>query len=53
MPSALAFLEFLRDRGSSTLLQAVPDRRPLDLDDPDDLSEDHPLADEPPAASVR
>jgi len=39
MPSALAFLEFLRDRGASTLLRSVGDRHrdeELDLDDLDE-----------------
>ena len=56
MPSALAFLEFLRDRGPSTLLQPLSERRALDLDahESEDLSDDddHVLADEP-AASAR
>jgi len=39
MPSALAFLEFLRDRSASTLLRSVGDRHrdeELDLDDLDE-----------------
>lgn len=51
MPSALAFLEFLRDRGPSSLLQPASERRPLELE-PDNLSDEHTIADEP-AASAR
>jgi hypothetical protein len=46
LPSALAFLEFLRDRGASTLLRpssAERRRPPLDSDsDSDDLGDDPP-----------
>lgn len=50
MPSALAFLEFLRDRGPSTLLQSASERRStIELDS--DLA-DASRSDEP-AASAR
>jgi len=39
MPSALAFLEFLRDRGPSTLLQGGQERRTMELDSAD-ISDD-------------
>jgi len=47
LPPALAFLEFLRDRGPSSLLGAAapPRRAPsLDDDDDDDDDEDHRAA---------
>lgn len=46
MPSALAFLEFLRDRGANPLLHASPERRPLDLDDSHESSEPAMVVDE-------
>ena len=49
LPSALAFLEFLRDRGASSLLRPSPtERRRAALD-----AEDDDLDDEGPALSVR
>jgi hypothetical protein len=39
MPSALAFLEFLRDRGPSTPLQSAAERRPREIT-ADDLADD-------------
>ena len=59
MPSALAFLEFLRDRGPSTLLQGGPggqgggglERRTMELDSAD-ISDDEGRPDEA-AASAR
>ena len=47
LPSALAFLEFLRDRGASTLLQPAGDRRGADLLDDDDDDDDNDVIDEP------
>jgi len=45
LPSALAFLEFLRDRGASTLLRpASGERRRPALDPDDDLDPDEPAA---------
>jgi hypothetical protein len=47
MPSALAFLEFLRDRGANTLLHVSPDRRPLGLaESHDDDPSESTVADE-------
>jgi hypothetical protein len=48
LPSALAFLEFLRDRGASSLLHPTGERRRLHLegendDDPADDDDDSPL----------
>jgi hypothetical protein len=40
LPPALAFLEFLRDRGPSSLLGAGSPRRPPSLDDDDDNDDD-------------
>lgn len=47
LPSALAFLEFLRDRGASTLLRPSAERRRTTIDDDDDELE----PDEPAIAS--
>jgi hypothetical protein len=58
MPSALAFLEFLRDRGPSTLLHAVGDRkagvaeRGAELDDDDGDDEDDEEPRDKPAVSL-
>jgi len=40
LPSALAFLEFLRDRGASTLLRPAGERRPSHLEGESDDDED-------------
>jgi len=56
MPSALAFLEFLRDRGASTLLHAVAERRGSESSDHDDDDDDDDLVEQPrgnPALGMR
>ena len=58
MPSALAFLEFLRARGASTLLPSIAERRgsePSELDQDDD-DDDDDVAEQPrgnPALGMR
>ena len=53
VPSALAFLEFLRDRGASTLPRpSAADRRRAAALEPD-TDDDDPLDDEGPALGIR
>ena len=53
LPSALVFLEFLRDRGASNLLGGGADRRhpAADLDNERDNDDDGPSADIPAAGA--
>lgn len=56
LPSALAFLEFLRERGASTLLHPVGERRGGDPTEDDDDDDEEDVIDEPrgtPAVGMR